>query len=278
MPGNDTVFFVSGSTNTQGTTTKGTALFGGDLVTSGNIHAAEYIYHENDSDTFVRFEDDTIYFDAGGRNFIKIIETGTDKLIINNGALDIDLQVKGNNTANLFRTDAANDSVYFGANNASGVDNSFWVSGSIGSKNTSDRGTAVFGGDIVSSGTIDSISGFSGSITNLIDGRSYIVAGENITITSASNGQVIITTSESSLSRVKIAYSVTGSHASGNRLAVSGIDFSDVGYDPNKIDVFVNGQLMMTGSNKDYILQGSAGITFNIELFQGDTISAITIS
>ena len=35
-------------------------------------------------------------------------------------------------------------------------------------------------------------NGLSGSLTQLPDGRSYIVAGGGITITSASNGQVVI--------------------------------------------------------------------------------------
>ena len=68
---------------------------------------------------------------------------------------DIDLKVSGENNANLIRTDAANDSVYFGVNGATGVDNNFFVSGSIGSATTSIRGTAVFGGDVVISGSLN---------------------------------------------------------------------------------------------------------------------------
>ncbi len=125
-----------------------------ELDVAGDIGLAEYIYHRTDTDTFIQFEDDTIYFDAGGRNFIKIVEAGTDKLIINNGALDIDLQVKGENSANLIRTEAEFDSIYFGANSGAGSDNNFFVSGSISSKGTSERGTAVFGGDTVISGAL----------------------------------------------------------------------------------------------------------------------------
>ena len=189
----DANFFVSGSIDSRGTSTKGTSVFGGDVVVSGtlsvnrsdaggysmvtvttdgkvgigtdapgnklsvggNMDLGEYLYHKNDQDTFIQFEDDTIHMEAGGRSFIKLTEAGTDKLIVNNGALDIDLQVKGANAANLFRTDAANDSIYFGANSAAGDDNNFWVSGSIGSRDSiTDRGTAVFGGDVVISGSI----------------------------------------------------------------------------------------------------------------------------
>ena len=130
---------------------------GSTLTVSGNLKVGEYIYHIEDGDskdTFIRFEADTIHMEAGGRAFIKLSEAGTDKIVINNDEVDIDVQIKGSNSANLLRTDAANDSVYFGANSGAGDDNNFWVSGTIGSIDTSDKGTAVFGGDLVISGTV----------------------------------------------------------------------------------------------------------------------------
>ena len=84
---------------------------------------------------------------------LKLEEGATDKLLVNHGGLDIDFQVKGENSANLIRTDAENDSIYFGANSGAGDDNNFWVSGSVGSQGSTTRGTAVFGGDTVISGT-----------------------------------------------------------------------------------------------------------------------------
>ena len=123
--------------------------------TDSDIAIAHKIHHIGDSDTYVEFGDDEIQLAAGGRTFIKIEEASTDKLTINNGGLDIDLKVSGENNANLIRTDAANDSVYFGVNGATGNDNNFFVSGAIGSATTSTRGTAVFGGDVVISGTLN---------------------------------------------------------------------------------------------------------------------------
>ena len=125
-----------------------------ELEVAGDIGLAEYIYHRGDDDTFIRFEDDEITFNAGGRTFINLQEASTDKMVINNGGLNIDLQVKGENFPNLIRTDAANDSIYFGASSGAGNDNNFWVSGSLNSKGTADRGTAVFSGDLVVSGTL----------------------------------------------------------------------------------------------------------------------------
>ena len=67
----------------------------------------------------------------------------------------------------------------------------------IGSKGTSTKGTALFGGDVVTSGTLYpneiKTSKISGSLTHLSDGSSYLVAGSNITISSGSNGSVTIT-------------------------------------------------------------------------------------
>ena len=73
-----------------------------------------YIYHSGDTDTYIQFTDDEIQIAAGGRTYIKIEEDSVDKLIINHSALDIDLQVKGDNDANLIRTDAANDRIGIG--------------------------------------------------------------------------------------------------------------------------------------------------------------------
>ena len=71
-----------------------------------------------------------------------------------------------------------------------GSDVYFHVSGSIGG-----AAKSLFGGDLVSSGTITAKAGFSGSHTQLADGTSFLVAGTNVTITSASSGQVTISAS-----------------------------------------------------------------------------------
>jgi hypothetical protein len=50
-----------------------------------------------------------------------------------------------------------------------------------------------FSGNIAVAGTCSFEQGISGSLTKLVDGRSYVIAGANITIASASNGQTTIT-------------------------------------------------------------------------------------
>jgi len=74
-----------------------------------------------------------------------------------------------------------------------GTDAFLFVSGTIASKKIGGSyGIALFGGDVVASGSIVAEKGLSGSLTRLADGSSYLVAGSNVTITSASNGQVVI--------------------------------------------------------------------------------------
>ena len=84
------------------------------LYVSGNVGFDEFIYHNNDPDTFIQFIDDAIHIECGGRQMIKFVQDSTEKITINNGGMDVDLQIKGENDANLIRTDAANDRVGIG--------------------------------------------------------------------------------------------------------------------------------------------------------------------
>ena len=78
----------------------------------------EYIYHNGDADTYIQFDTDEINFVVGAAHMIYLNEGGAgaqaDKVTINNNLADVDFQVKGDNDANLFRTDAANDRVGIG--------------------------------------------------------------------------------------------------------------------------------------------------------------------
>ena len=84
--------------------------------TDGDIAIAHKIQHIGDDDTFIEFRDDELHFVAGGRTMLKLEESGTDKLIVNHGAFNVDFQVKGANDANLFRTDAGNNKVGINTN------------------------------------------------------------------------------------------------------------------------------------------------------------------
>ena len=76
----------------------------------------------------------------------------------------------------------------------------------------------------------------------------------------------------------KVVYAVTGSHIEGVPLKITGADFSKASYDPDKIHVFLNGQLMTSGSSYDYTLEGSAsGATFSFNLENNDVVTALLI-
>ena len=81
---------------------------------AGNLNLAEYIYHDGDDDTYIRFVDDRIDFRAGNLSFIDIREDTNNYGYFNVNAADIDFQFRGTGNNNLIRTDAANDRVGLG--------------------------------------------------------------------------------------------------------------------------------------------------------------------
>jgi hypothetical protein len=76
-----------------------------------------------------------------------------------------------------------------------GTDVDFFISGAIG---FGEGSVTVLGGEVVASGSIiveknvEAILGLSGSLTRLTNGKSFIEAGANVTVTSASNGAITI--------------------------------------------------------------------------------------
>jgi len=98
--------------------------------TTGSVERGD-IYNEDDVDqnTYIDWGEDSIIFYAGGRGFIKLEEASQDKVIINHGAVDIDLKVGGETSANLIRTVAAEDRVGIATGTPSGL---FHISGSDG--------------------------------------------------------------------------------------------------------------------------------------------------
>ena len=144
----------------------------------------------------------------------------------------------------------------------------------MGSVGGTTKGAAVFGGDLFASGTIFSPNGISGSLTRLTDGSSYLVGGTGINISSASNGAITISLGSSE--RVKFDRVLTGTIASGVDVDVSS-DFSAPSFNFNKIDVFINGQMMVSGSSRDYLLNyaKTGSIHFNFDLFTDDIVTTI---
>jgi hypothetical protein len=53
------------------------------LGVAGNVGINEYIYHNGDADTFMRFQEDSVNFQAGGADFITLTEAAQDEVVIN---------------------------------------------------------------------------------------------------------------------------------------------------------------------------------------------------
>ena len=64
------------------------------LDVAGNAGFDEYLYHNGDDDTFIRFEDNEINIKAGNVNFINITEATQDKITFNDGGTDVDFIVQ----------------------------------------------------------------------------------------------------------------------------------------------------------------------------------------
>ena len=92
VAGGTTVMVVSGSTALVGV---GTAAPDYTLDVAGNAGFDEYLYHNGDADTFIRFQDDNITIKAGSINFIDLTEDASqDKLVCNEGRSDVDFIVR----------------------------------------------------------------------------------------------------------------------------------------------------------------------------------------
>ena len=137
----------------------------------------------------------------------------------------------------------------------------------------------LVGGDVVSTAVLQtgsaSIAGSTDyylvhSDSNLVNART-ITAGAGIDLDTSQAGKLLI-----SIERQKEQYRLTGSHAALSPLSVPNINFKSGSFHPRASDIFVNGQMMASGSSCDYILDGtSTGLIFRFDLEVGDIVTAI---
>ena len=127
------------------------------------------------------------------------------------------------------------------------LDTSFFVSGSIGSRGTSERGTSVFGGDVFISGSVYDQNGQIGMFT-----RQKVVQKQSVETNSNQN------------------------------ITISGLDMSAGKFDPNYIDVYINGQILASGSasqilngEADYSITGNDTVKFSFDTEIDDIISVL---
>ena len=121
--GTDVGVFVSGTIGSKDTSIKGTALFSGDVVVSGTLYAE--------------------------RQVIEVDEVASGHLLVS-GSLEVQDSIIANSAKIMFLSGGAPASV----NEGNFPDVNIFFSGSKGTTGTAVRGTALFGGDVVISGTL----------------------------------------------------------------------------------------------------------------------------
>ena len=106
-------------------------------------------------------------------------------------------------------------------------------------------------------------TGLTGSLTQLTDGRSYLVAGENIEITTGSNGQITISAAGSGYSafskvtRMSWMETPVGSADGFNMLFI----LDRIPSPKESLMFYVNGVLQSEGMSMDYVLSENTIIT-----------------
>jgi len=179
-----------------------------------------------------------------------------------------DFTVNSNSRVGLF-VDGGQDQVYIlsggtgtGATSpdpSNASDLAFFVSGSIGSKDSSAKGTAVFGGDVLASGTLFAPQGISGSLTRLTDGSSFLRAGNNVTIATGSDGSVLITADGTFSIDDDIVATLTGSIFSGPAKFNSGLTGSLTSLVDGRSYLSAGSNITITSASNGQITISSAG-------------------
>ena len=148
--------------------------------------------------------------DGGSGNNADFLTITPASVVINEDSNDVNFRVESQNKSHAVFVDAGSNKVLIlsggagaSVNEGAGGDVNFYVSGSIqgkGSKPADAKGISLFGGDAFISGTLIVSGGnplgggtISGSIHLTDTGISYLQAGDAITISSSSNGQIIVT-------------------------------------------------------------------------------------
>ena len=156
--GNDVFLFVSGTKDGRSTGAGDVTLFGGDVVVSGTLYAEKQVIEVNESTTGS--------FAVSGSFFVSQSATINQGLVVNEEGgvhAEDDFRVETGNKTHAVFVDASADQVLIlsggggGSTDEAGFsDTAFFVSGTVGSRGTAVKGTALFGGDVHISGAITS--------------------------------------------------------------------------------------------------------------------------
>ena len=240
--GTDTFFFVSGAIDgvTDG---NGVAAFGGDVVVSGNLYISGVNPNTSLPTGLYVFGDATVYRSLNVGSDAADIASFQSQLTASAG---IDTPTIGSFAA---------VTVISPLTASVGLDltgNSVFQAGS----------TFTFNGDGVFA------AGLSGSLQRLADGTSYLVAGPNIIITSASNGQVTIEATTSGGSSPVYwsetglnAIESTGSVGITSNLTVGGFVTASLGFSGSLTQLADGSSYLIAGANVTITSASNGAIT-----------------
>jgi hypothetical protein len=111
--------FTLGDATTDRITTRGDlyveddAVFSDDITVTGDAYFNEYLFHNGDNNTYIRFAPDLVNIVAGGWSALKF-DKSTSKIQLNNGNQDLDLQVMADDGEVILHTDAGTNRVGIG--------------------------------------------------------------------------------------------------------------------------------------------------------------------
>ena len=246
--GKDINFFVSGSTGSKGTTISGSALFGGDLVVSGTLYAEKMVVEVDESVTGS--------FSISGSLYVSQSAEIYEGLIVNKSAEgdpENDTRIITQNKTHAFFVDTSADRVLvlsggnsLSANEASGSDVSFYVSGAIGGREGTNKGASLFGGDLIASGAL--------------------WAGDNLRLSSSSDSDAIIT---NPTNNKDIVFRVTDANIDTTILTIDGSESAILVADEKQLQF---------GDANAYIAGNTSAGTLSLEATIIETDSPVTAS
>ena len=224
------------------------------LDVAGDAGFNEYIYHNGDGNTFIRFAPDLINLVAGSWSAIKL-EKSTGKIQLNNTNRDLDVQLMAEDGEVILHTDAATNQVGIGTAEPSYT---LEVSGT-GSFNTvrwADGTTQITS----ATGDISTVSGL--TVTN----------ATNIASTGATNA-ASIATNTASISTNTTNIASTGATNASDINTVSGLlyDYWTVTDGDNSENISTTDSVKFTGDGATTVAYNTANNTFTINTPSAET-------
>jgi hypothetical protein len=119
----------------------------GNTKVDGTLTVPQHIIHDGDTDTGINFYDNKVAIETGA----------TGEVVINDLSGNTDFRVETDNKSSAVHTIATQNAVKFLVNDQNDItqtDVNFLVGGTVNSRGTTTRGTALFTGDLVVSGTL----------------------------------------------------------------------------------------------------------------------------